>query len=665
MKRFLLLPSLAVKRVIQNGNVYVPYILSCIVSVFTYYVFSSILLNDLIATLPHSVYAWMMLMIGKGLLVIILIPFVYYANSFLVKRRKKEIGLYTLLGMERKHLLTFLFLETLFVYIVIVCIGILFGSVLAKLFFLLLLKLSRLPIDVTFTFTWRACIETLIFFAVVSLFTFLHGAVGIFHSRPAELLSGNKKGEKEPRLPFLGAILGVAITLYGYWVVFHSKLDSMIFINFFQSVFWVIVGTYLLFTFASVAVLKKLRRQKALYYRPENFVTLSGMYYRMKKSAASLANICIFSTMVVITLTCTVSLYAGIPGIMRFDHPYDAIISYQKGDSSRAEVEEKLLELSDIYGQEVLRLDSYQAVWLECGRVGDTWGESTKETGRYNMDIITLSDYQALTGEVVKLAEDEVLLYSTGIPYPYDTMNFKGITRQVTVTSTPLHPWPMAGKEYMHETYVLVVRDEDEILNLCKAWTDTLPGVELEDITSLKRETTGIFLSGDDANKQEFMEALLAWQQENQDHIFHVKDSVEGRQLLYSMNGGLLFIGILFGLIFFVCLLLIMYYKQLSEGYEDEGSFAIMQKVGLGEEDIKSTIRKQILMVFTLPLLLALLHFSVGMQMVNKLMEVIQMFDTRLLINCSIGVGIAFAVLYTISYLVTSRAYYRIVKGRV
>ena len=159
------------------------------------------------------------------------------------------------------------------------------------------------------------------------------------------------------------------------------------------------------------------------------------------------------------------------------------------------------------------------------------------------------------------------------------------------------------------------------------------------------------------------MEALLTWQRENQDHIFHVQDGVEGRQILYSMNGGLLFIGILFGLIFFVCLLLIMYYKQLSEGYEDEGSFAIMQKVGLGEEDIKSTIRKQILAVFTLPLLLALLHFAVGMQMVEKLMGVIQMFDTTLLINCSIGVAIVFAILYTISYLVTSRAYYRIVKG--
>ena len=367
--------------------------------------------------------------------------------------------------------------------------------------------------------------------------------------------------------------------------------------------------------------------------------------------------------MVVITLTCTVSLYAGIPGIMRFEHPYDAIVSYQKGDSSRDEIEEKLLELSDRYGQEIQRLDSYQSVWIECGRIGDIWGASTEEGERCNMNIITLSDYQALTGEAARLADGEVLLYSTGTPYPYDTINFMDVTREVSITSTPLHPWPVAGKSYIYETYVLVVKDEREMLNICKAWTDTLVGLELDDITGLKRESSGILLSGDDANKQEFMEALLTWQRENQDHIFHVQDGVEGRQILYSMNGGLLFIGILFGLIFFVCLLLIMYYKQLSEGYEDEGSFAIMQKVGLGEEDIKSTIRKQILAVFTLPLLLALLHFVVGMQMVEKLMGVIQMFDTTLLINCSIGVAIVFAILYTISYLVTSRAYYRIVKG--
>lgn len=656
MRKWKLLPGLAVKGVTQNGNTYYPYLVSCIFSVFTYYIFSSILCNDLIATLPYSTYAWMMLFLGKILLILILIPFVYYANSFLVKRRKKELGLYTLLGMERKHLIALLFLETLAVYAVSVCGGILLGLVLAKLFFLLFLRLSSFPVEAEFTFSLFAAGETLVFFAAMSLITFAHSAAGVFRMRPAELLSGSRRGEREPRFLLPGAVLGVLITLQAYRVVFDAKLDSSIFGSFFLAVFLVVTGTYLLFTCVGVAALNGLRRRKRFYYRPENFITVSGMYYRMKKSAAGLANICIFSTMVVITLTCTVALYAGLDGIRRFEAPYDATLTCEEGGVSREEAEETLGALSEKYGLSVRRLDSWESVRMDCGLQGNRMGAPQEGAEERQLYLITLADYERLTGEAQQLSDGQVLLYSTGGPYGQKELDFAGNRLQVTEVSGPVHPWPCAGKNYFGETFVMAVKDEEALTELVDIW-ETQTGQE----AAGRKLQSGILLDGADEEKAGFMEALKAWRDAQGGRVAALADGVESQQIICSMNGGLLFIGILFGMVFFMCLLLVMYYKQLSEGYEDQGSFSIMQKVGMGEDEIRSTVRRQMLMIFALPLLTALLHSAVGICMVDLLMGVLQMFDTALLVRCGVGVALGFTVVYVISYAATSKAYYRIV----
>ena len=656
MKKWKLLPALAVKGVTQNGNIYGPYIAACIFSVFTYYIFSSILCNDLIATLPYSTYAWMMLLLGKILLILILVPFVYYANSFLVKRRKKEMGLYMILGMERKHLVTLVFLETLAVYVLAVGGGIFLGLILAKLFFLLLLRLSSLPVEAEFTFSWFAAAETLLFFAAVSLLTFLHGAAGVFRVRGVELLEGSKKGEKEPRFPIPGAILGVLVTMLAYRTVFRARLDSTIFGSFFLAVLLVVVGTYLLFTFGGVAALRLLRSRKKIYYRPENFITISGMYYRMKKSAASLANICIFSTMVVITLTCTVALYAGLEGIRYFDYAYDAELTYEEEGLGRETAEKVLTDLSEKYGLSVLRLDTWGNVWLYCGLEGSRAGAQKPEAEDVELYLLALEDYERLTGEKEHLEDGQALLYSTGRAYGYEEMDFAGVQLEVRAVPGPLYPWPNAGKSYFGETYVMVVKDQGTVSELLETWEKAV-GKEAPD----QRTRTGVLLEGTKEAKIAFMEELKRWKSGREEEGLTVKDGVEGSQVIYAMNGGLLFIGILFGMIFFMCLLLVMYYKQLSEGYEDQGSFAIMQKVGMGEEDIQSTIRRQMAMVFAIPLAAALIHSAVGIVMVDLLMGVLRMFQTTLLIRCGVGVGLGFTLVYLLSYRLTCRAYYQIV----
>ena len=374
MKTRHILPHLAVKGMMNNGAAYYPYLAAGIFSVFTFFVFSSILHNDIISTLPKSVYAWMFLSMGRVLLGIILLPFLFYTNSFLMKRRKKEVGLYNILGLEKKHIGTMLFAESFLTYLVAVGMGIISGVVLTKLLFLLLLRMTGLPVDAKFTFSLSAFGETAIFFFWVYAINFISNLIQVGIARPADLLSGSKKGEKEPKLLWVWAALGAVALGFGYKLAIYSEADSMIFINFFFAIFWVVGGTYLLFTSGSVAFLKLLKKKKKFYYKPSNFITVSGMLYRMKKNAASLVNICIFSTMVMITLVCTLSLYLGLEDMMDFSFPFDFNVYLQEVRHQEGDVEEKARELAGKYGVEIKNYISYERITLAYGKKGENFG---------------------------------------------------------------------------------------------------------------------------------------------------------------------------------------------------------------------------------------------------------------------------------------------------
>ncbi len=302
MNKMKLLPVMAYRGVKQNRLVYRPYLMTCFFSVFSYYLFASLLHNDLMERLPKAAYAWMMLAIGKGLLSIILLLFLLYAGSFLQKRRKRELGLYSLLGLERKHIGILLLWENAGLYLVSVSAGILLGFVLNKLMFLILLRMSRLDVEVAFYFSEAAVVETFRYFAVVFLCIYIKSLWGFYRLKPTELMTESRKGEKEVRHVWLWTVVGGITLVCGYYISVTSKLDSMIFTDFFLAVFLVVLGTYFLFTSGSVTFLRFLKARKSIYYRPANQVTISGMLYRMKKNAAGLSNICIFSTMLLIDL---------------------------------------------------------------------------------------------------------------------------------------------------------------------------------------------------------------------------------------------------------------------------------------------------------------------------------------------------------------------------
>lgn len=667
LKKWKLLPVMAYRGIRQNAIIYYPYFAACIFSVFTYFIFSSLLHNDLMSRLPKAAYAWMMLSIGKVLLSIILFLFLIYAGSFLQKRRQKERGLYSLLGLERKHIGIMVLWENIGIYIFCTLLGTGIGFVFAKLMFLILLKMSRLNVQTEFIFSFDALLETFRYFAIVYLCIYIKTLWGLYRAKPVELLAGSRKGEKEPKHIWLWTLAGVAMLGQGYQLSITSSVNSMIFTNFFLAVFLVVLATYLLFTSGSVAFLKWLKKRKRFYYRPANQVTVSGMLYRMKKNAAGLSNICIFSTMLLITLTCTFAMWFGMEDIAYFVYPYDVVAQYSENSDVVGEAEDKVVQLSEKYGQNVARIDCYDSIELSCAKEADSNYFDTTEGYRYedwyDFTMITLEDYNRLEGQNETLENGEVLLYSTGVEFPFDTVDFLGITAKVKKSPERIYPYPKAKNEMFSFTseYVMVVKDWEQRNEFVTAWADKNGVTDSEAFLHSGIRQVCLLLNCEEEEKEQFVKEWLEWCQQ-QTSFLRIEDGLEGRDKERSMNGSLLFIGVIFGTIFFICLLLIMYFKQVSEGYEDQGSFAVMQKVGMSDGEIRSTIRRQILLVFFLPLAGAILHTSAGMFMTNCLLAALRFFDTALLIRCCVSVTAGFILIYAVSYLFTARTYYKIVR---
>lgn len=666
MKKSRLLPKLALMGITKNATVYFPYMGAGIFSVFAYFVFSTILHNDLIQTVPNSMYAWALLQVGRVLLALILLPFLYYANSFLIKSRKKEIGLYNVLGLEKKHIGTMLLLEAGVVFAVILGAGTVCGLVLSKLLFLLLLKMTSLPVEAAFSFDIRAFYQTAGYFAVVVLFNLIGNLWELRKNNGVELLSGSKRGEKEPRFIWLFAILGAALLAWGYQIAITSKIDGMIFMNFFLAVFLVVGATYLLITSGSIATLKLMKSRKKSYYTAKHFITVSGMLYRMKKSAASLVNICIFSTMVIITLLCTSSLYLGLEGIQKFAYPYDLFADFDKV-MSKEELEQEVEKLAvennvtitekavydKIKSTAVLDRDSFDFV------NGNRWTEGNTE-----LTVLTLEDYNRMESAGEQLGEGEVLIYSTGEDYGFDSVTVYGKQFRVKKELKQMYHSPKATANSYQNEYFIVMGNQTDLEACMDAMAKQSGQENGASILANGPRCVEVNAEGTDQEKAAFFEAFQSWAEGREGFRFF-RDNEQKRAEIASMNGGLLFIGILFGMVFFVCLILIMYYKQISEGYEDQKGFQIMQKVGMSETEIKKTVTEQILLVFAIPILGAVIHTAAAAPMIAGLLAAIQLYDTRLIIRSGIFVTIAFAVAYGIGYLFTARTYYRIVGQRI
>ncbi|MCI9050409.1 MAG: FtsX-like permease family protein [Lachnospiraceae bacterium] len=662
MKQHKVLPKLAVTGILKNKEAYFPYLAASIFSVFIYFVFASILQNDIMRSLPKAEYILILMNIGLVLLGIILVPFLFYTNSFLIKRRKKELGLYSILGMEKYHIGIMMFYETVVIYLVAVVVGVIFGIVFSKMIFLLLLNMTKLPVDISFPFQIKALKGTLIFFAFVYFLNLITNLLQVGKANPTELLQGGKKGEKELKHLWFPAIIGVVTLGMGYKIAITAQIDEMIFLNFFGAVFLVIIGTYFIFTSGSIVLFKALKKQKHFYYKPKNFVTISGVLYRMKKNAASLVNICIFSTMVIITLLCTISLYIGTDEILEYEYPCDMELSFYEEDYQKEKVENIIETMKQKHSITIeQRFEyTYQRILLE--QIENYFRAIPEEGGNsknFNwVKFFTLEDYNREMKENESLKENEILCFSNGVDFNVSEIK---IEEEVFSVKKELKELGLEGKKEENnysKRYFIIVKDK-EILDRI---TNNFLG---RGATNRKHDLL-FSISGEEKAREEFAkEVEQALIKEGSFESFSFRNGIENRDITVSMNGGLLFIGIFFGIVFCMCLILILYYKQITEGYEDKDKFEIMQKVGMSDKEVKGTIKRQILLIFFMPLFGAILHTIIAIRMVEGLLAVLYLFNHHLILSCTFIIILTFSIFYLIAYLFTSKTYYRIVQRRI
>ncbi|MCQ4935258.1 ABC transporter permease [Anaerotignum propionicum] len=657
MNKGIILPKMAFTGIRKNGIVYFPYILTSAFSVCIFFIFNCIINNEFLKNVPHAEYVWLLLQIGNVLLGFILIPFLFYTNSFLIKRRKKEIGLYSILGLEKKHIAIMMFLETFFIYMISMIIGLITAVVFAKLSFLILLNASGLPIDITFTMPVESFLLTFAFFGVVSFLNLGTNLFQVTRANPSDLLRDPQKGEKEPKHIWILALLGIVFLGSGYYIAVVSEINSMIFVNFFLAVLLVVIGTYFLFTSGSIVLLRTLRKNKKFYYKKSNYITVSGMIYRMKKSAASLVNICIFSTMVIITLLCTVSLTLGEKSAIRFNYPLDAnyIFEYDKmADENHFNSElSRLAEENQVKIADKIEFPYFVVTLDERENIFSILREDTGDN-ESSIRLLSLSDFNSIESQNMTLEDNEILVYSNTDDFKYDSAIVNGKEYRVKKELNSLRFDTKERNNYSSGKVYFVLKDYKSMEEMAKTFHGD---------TANPYYSVWFNMDGEISNKEALLDDLdKACAQ--MPGFYTSKNIIDWGYDVKSMDGGLLFIGVFFGLIFTICLLLIMYYKQISEGIEDKQNFIIMQQVGLSDDDVKSTIHRQIMLVFGLPLVVAILHTMMGLKITIRLLYALNLYNTNLILLCALGIIAVFTVFYILSYFVTASTYYKIVKGK-
>ena len=665
---------LAKQNIRNNKSTYIPYMITCIFCIAMIYMME--FLRDC-PTLDQAVRqadeVRMIVFTGEIVVEIFCIIFLIYSNSFLMKRRQKEIGLYNILGLERNHIGIVMFLETIITSIGSLAGGIAAGIIGSKLALLLLLKLLHIPSVLGFYISVKGIFTCLFMFGIVFLMILFLNLAKIHLSRPVELLRGNNTGEKEPAAKWLMALIGFICLGAGYYLAVTTESPIKAITIFLLAVILVMAGTYLLFTAGSIVILKFLRRRKSFYYRTGNFISISGMLYRMKQNAIGLASICILSTGVLLMISMTVSIYFGMNDIMLNRYPYDVDMSVTSISEEECQTAIEAFEKA-IADNKVPVEKSVEEIYLDivCSKNGDQILIKPTNTIRNSDSVLVLSlldqaEYERLTGISANLNDGEIFAwYPSAVQKDSVTVDETEFTVKKWLDKNPL----TCGEDAVSDNAVLVVTDED-FKKFDEMRTEMYKGVSSapagEDLTL----HLGLDITGSETDKIDFgtpvMETVKDLKKsgglsENAWIISGIRQ--QEYESYYADNGSLLFIGIFLGSLFLMGTAMIIYYKQISEGYEDQKRFEIMQKVGLSRREVRSSVRRQILMVFFLPLLMAMLHITMAFPMIRRLLLLFGMTNTKLFVGCTAGTVLIFAVVYGLIYLMTARSYYHIVERK-
>lgn len=663
---------LAVTNMKNNRQFYVPYLLAGIVSVMMFYSMRAMQGNDAISSMRGGMNLVLILTMGLVVIGIFVSILLFYTNSFIMKRRKKELGIYNILGMEKRHIAKVLFWESLISYVCSVVIGLVAGILFQKLLMMLLYRLTGLEQKIRFSVSWYGCLQTIELFGSIYLAILIYDFMQVRLAKPVELLSGSNAGEREPKTKLLLAIVGVACITGGYYIAITTEDIMKVLLLFLVAVILVMIGTYALFTAGSIALLKMLRSNKKFYYQTRHFTAVSGMIYRMKQNAVGLANICILSTMVLVMISTTVSMYAGLND--ELENRYDGDISINVSYPSMPDQEERqavrraladgIKEQGRIITGQSAYADFYSIVNLNGNTIEVATDPGT--AGMRLLHVFTRDDYEAMLGqEVMTLQqENEVLLVSSDdLSYPqisllgktYQVAGIEPLSKDAAYMANLIDAGLIyvvvkddAALEEVIDTYAKIYTEKTCLLNYELAFDlDGTPEQQKLVADTLRDKLTE--LSGDPSGEWGDITG------------FSLESKQEGREDFLSINGGLLFLGLFLGSLFLMVTVLIIYYKQISEGYEDKERFAIMEKVGMSSSEVKTAITTQIRIVFFLPLVTAAIHLAAAFPMLSRLLAMLNLYQSSLFAMCLGATVLVFALIYLVVFKLTSRTYYHIV----
>lgn len=661
--------KLAITNIKNSKQFYLPYLLTGVITAAMFYIMCALADNQGIEKMPGAKDLQMILNLGVGVIGIFSVIFLFYTNSFIVKHRKKELGIYNILGMEKRHIAKILSKETIFTALTAIGGGLVTGILFHKLVCMLLYRIIGFDGGIAFSVSKKGACMAAVLFAGIYLLTYLYDLLQIRLANPIELLQSGNVGEREPKTKAFMAVLGVLSLGGGYFIAITTKNPIEALTLFFLAVLLVIAGTYLLFTTGSIALLKILRRRKSYYYQTKHFTSVSGMIYRMKQNAVGLANICILSTMVLVAVSTTVSLYAGVDDIMKERFPSDIKIwnYYDTGvpkentvtpivektlkDNGRKIRKEKYylqLDFAAVKRQNQYHLDKEQIKNMGKNICGFTvlTREGCKEL--YNEEIPELGENEVVVISPVKTEMKTLVLENRS----YHVKEAK-VFQKNQDTETMM--------DAMEEYYYIIVNDAQDMERIWQLQKEAY-----EENASYIAQYAQFDIDGSHEQKKECFEKIKTELAPMQETTHMQMDSRQASvEEFYQIYGGFLFLGLFLGILFLMITVLIIFYKQISEGYDDKNRFIIMEKVGMGSDEVKATIRSQIKTVFFLPILMAAVHVVMAFPMIKRLLWLFGLKNTTLFAGCMVGTVLVFALIYLLVFLKTSRTYYKIVGEQV
>ena len=661
---FRLTNKLAISNLIKNRKLYYPFALSVILAVTISYLFYSLAFNPKIVDLRGASAIQFTLQLGLVVVTLASAIIVLYANSFVMKNRSKELGIYGMLGLEKRHLIGMTFKELLIFGLVTVTAGIGIGALFDKLIFALLLKLAKMKVELVATFQWSVALSILMVFGVIFLVIVFLNAVRIIRMDALQLSREKAKGEKKGRFLVLQTLVGLITLVSGYYLAQSVKDPVSATVTFFIAVMLVIFATYLLFNAGITVFLQLLKKNKRYYYKPNNLISVSNLIFRMKKNAVGLATIAILSTMVLVTMSAATSIYNGSENMKKLLYPHDFDV---KGQNVEVEDLDKLL--TQYASEKSLTISNKDVLGYASFGLSSQDGTklTTFEKGQNSVMPKTVflvfdqKDYEKMTGQKLNLTGDEVGLWARNDQLKGQKA-FSLNNHNYTIKEAIQQDFAM---NHVSNQYVLLISDYNylvvpDLQNFLEQYQDSAVYTQFYggmDVTASQEEQ--LKLTDDfEAYVNNFSHNLKS----EDAMVYNGTTKADAIAEMNALFGGILFIGIFLSIIFMMGTVLVIYYKQISEGYEDRERFVILQKVGLDQKQIKQTINKQVLTVFFLPLAFAFLHLAFAYHMLSLILKVVGVVDSAMMLSVTLSICGIFALVYVLIFMITSRSYRRIVQ---